>query len=252
MPNHVAWPAVNFRSTGFCRIALTEASTAASKHNSTPATSAVERCPEPKAIIATPQNATPLPIRSHRGEALFEEDTGKDSDEDGRDVDQHGAGAGVEHVLRGVQRHVIAAEPHHPVCHDRQPLAAARPDLQRRQHHDSKHDGATANRPSVREPGGEKLGGPTARMPTKAEAHRTTVMMTAAMPSLLMAAPGAGGVVRGGGRPGGKAGRVRPGVVVVMSQIYPSGAGRGWRFSDASGQDPANVRLAPLMGPLRP
>src|SRR5919107_3614244 len=43
---------------------------------------------------------------------------------------------------------------------------------------------AIANRPSVREPG-EKLG-PTARMPTKAEAHSTTVMMTAATPSLLM------------------------------------------------------------------
>src|SRR5687767_12276397 len=48
---------------------------------------------------------------------------------------------------------------------------------------------AITNRPSVREPG-EKLG-PTARMPTKAEAHSTTVMMTAATPSLLMrGAPG--------------------------------------------------------------
>ncbi len=91
------------------------------------------------------------------GEALFEEDAGKYGDEDGRDVDQHGAGAGVEHVLRGVQRHVIAAEPHHPVCHDRQPLAAARPDLQRRQHHDSKHDGGN-RQPSQRQGTGGETG----------------------------------------------------------------------------------------------
>src|SRR5687767_1361117 len=53
---------------------------------------------------------------------------------------------------------------------------------------------AIASRPSVREPG-EKLG-PTARMPTKADAQSTTVMTTAATPSLLIggaAWPGGGG-----------------------------------------------------------
>ncbi|BCW09123.1 hypothetical protein NtRootD5_04070 [Arthrobacter sp. NtRootD5] len=72
--------------------------------------------------------------------------------------------------------------------------------------------------------------------------------MTAAMPSLLMAAPGAG-VVRGGRLGDGWPGSA--GEVVVMCQIY-RGIGRdGWRFSDASGQDPANVRGLPFSGLAR-
>src|SRR6478609_7017230 len=62
---------------------------------------------------------------------------------------------------------------------------------------------ATASRPRVREPG-EKLG-PTARMPTKAEAHRTTVTTTAAMPSLLIVAGCAGGGGAGCGAGAGAA-----------------------------------------------
>src|SRR4029453_6234909 len=95
---------------------------------------------------------------------------------------------------------------------------------------------ATANRPSVKEPG-EKLG-PTARMPTNAEAHRTTVTTTAAMPSLLMGAEGAGvlrGCMPGDGWPGSA------GVVVVIEPIYGRGGWPGWRFSAASRKETAHV-----------
>ena len=67
MPNHVACPAGNFRSTGFWTMTLTAASAAARRQSSTPATSAVDRCPEPSAITATPPNATRLPMISQRG-----------------------------------------------------------------------------------------------------------------------------------------------------------------------------------------
>ncbi|MCY1371064.1 hypothetical protein D9M69_581930 [compost metagenome] len=67
MPNQVACPAGNFRSTGFWMITLTAASAAARRQSSTPATSAVDRWPEPSAITATPLNATRLPMMSQRG-----------------------------------------------------------------------------------------------------------------------------------------------------------------------------------------
>ncbi|MDT4889786.1 hypothetical protein FQZ97_1265370 [compost metagenome] len=67
MPNHVAWAAGNFLSTGFWMITLTAASAAARRQSSTPATSAVERCPELSAITATPVNAIRLPMISQRG-----------------------------------------------------------------------------------------------------------------------------------------------------------------------------------------
>jgi hypothetical protein len=94
---------------------------------------------------------------------------------------------------------------------------------------------AIANRPSVREPG-EKLG-PTARMPTKAEAHSTTVMMTAATPSLLMC-----------GAPGGLAlacvllGCALPigGVPVCGVPARPEGTGGG------GGLVPALVAMVPI------
>src|SRR3954470_8489530 len=79
----------------------------------------------------------------------------------------------------------------------------------------------TASLPSVSEPG-EKLG-PTALMPTKAEAHSTTVTTTAATPSLLIgvgpagagAGWGAGARAAGGDPSWGPAEGVGPEAAVV-------------------------------------
>src|SRR3954453_13790334 len=85
---------------------------------------------------------------------------------------------------------------------------------------------AIASRPKVREPG-EKLG-PTARMPTKAEAHRTTVTTTAATPSLLT-----------GACPGGVSAGRGAGVGTVCGD--PS-----WGPADGVGPDAAVVAMVPI------
>src|SRR5919107_5671255 len=82
---------------------------------------------------------------------------------------------------------------------------------------------AIASLPSVREPG-EKCG-PMARIPTKADAHSTTVTTIAATPSAFSGAAwpaGAGTDVLAGGGDG-------------MKPKYPGAGAAGWRETATAG-----------------
>src|SRR6478736_4356763 len=84
---------------------------------------------------------------------------------------------------------------------------------------------ATERRPRVSGPG-EKLG-PTARMPTKADAQRTTVTTTAAIPSLLIC-PGRRGVLAAAGGAACEAASCVLSAFVVPGRVLPGCKSSPW------------------------
>src|SRR6478609_5899246 len=98
---------------------------------------------------------------------------------------------------------------------------------------------ATERRPRVSGPG-EKLG-PTARMPTKAEAQRTTVTTTAAIPSLLIC-PGRRGVLAAAGGAGAAGGAACEAASCVLLAFV----GPGWLLSGRGEPVSAVVAMLPI------